>query len=586
MDNLAFRLLALVLVTFSLAVSADENFDEQLANIDKIRSSNNKQFQVLLSEFKSNVPKLNKSQKHYYKYLLAYDATFRGDLKSAVRICKELLASDANNTIKFRANLTLLNSLVISKNWSEGMSYLTTNINLLPTIDDKELNQLGVLGVALAYNLYGQYELSLDYISDIKLTDLSLRNRCLVQGFRVEALSKLNQITKSSQTITSALTDCEKAGEFVMSNMIKYYNAWMYLNNEQSAQALQLLLKAKVGVEKANYKWLTNKVFVAIALAYLDQNDVDKAKSYASAALQQMEGLETTEPASRAYYVLHKVAEINNEIKDALKFHKLYVDSERAYLGEVQEKAVAFQLAQHKAIQQQNEIELLNNQNALLKTQSNLSKAEANNSRLISVMAVSIAVLIGFFGFRSWQTQRRLKTLSEFDYLTNVYNRRHFMTLADYALKLGNRSRHVVSCITLDLDNFKHVNDTYGHGVGDWVLKKTAKSIQDCTRENDIFARLGGEEFILLLPSCDLSSAVSVAEKCIQALNQIDTAETGHDFKVTGSLGLTTSTESGYDMEILMAHSDEAMYYSKQNGKNRFTAYSDMVKLQRENNHN
>ena len=135
--------------------------------------------------------------------------------------------------------------------------------------------------------------------------------------------------------------------------------------------------------------------------------------------------------------------------------------------------------------------------------------------------------------------------------------------------------------MTFKIDEMSQIKDSHGQTIGDWVLKKVAKSIQDCTRENDIFARLGKDEFILLLPSCDLASVVSVAEKCIQSIEHIDVAEIGHDFRVTASFGLSTSTESGYDMEIMMAHASEAMHHSKQNGKNHYVAYSDIIKLQR-----
>ena len=184
-----------------------------------------------------------------------------------------------------------------------------------------------------------------------------------------------------------------------------------------------------------------------------------------------------------------------------------------------------------------------------------------------------IIFILAFFGYRSWRTQRRLKTLAEYDYLTQVYNRGHFMTIAQDMIKLSVKSKQVVTCIMIDLDKFKVINDTYGHGIGDWVLQAVSSTIKTCIRDNDAFARLGGEEFIILLPSCDIQAATYVSEHCLTKIASIDTAESGHTFDITASIGVTTSTLSGYELAKLMADADEAMYQSKENGRNQVTIF-------------
>ena len=124
-----------------------------------------------------------------------------------------------------------------------------------------------------------------------------------------------------------------------------------------------------------------------------------------------------------------------------------------------------------------------------------------------------------------------------------------------------------------DLDHFKKVNDCYGHACGDWALKETIKVCKDIGRKNDIFARLGGEEFCLVLPSCSIDAAMLRAEACRAAIEEIITEESGCEFSITASFGVTNVKRSGFELEKLLADADFAAYASKNNGRNRVTLF-------------
>ncbi len=154
------------------------------------------------------------------------------------------------------------------------------------------------------------------------------------------------------------------------------------------------------------------------------------------------------------------------------------------------------------------------------------------------------------------------------DYLTGVYNRRHFFDLAAHAFDVSRRYGHPLSVMLFDVDHFKQVNDSWGHQIGDEVLKTVARIARDQLRDADVIARYGGEEFIILLPESSARQAVIVAERVREgvAAHGIDTG-TGM-VRVTISAGIADAvTEDALDG--LIQRADRALYEAKESGRNR-----------------
>jgi diguanylate cyclase (GGDEF)-like protein len=155
------------------------------------------------------------------------------------------------------------------------------------------------------------------------------------------------------------------------------------------------------------------------------------------------------------------------------------------------------------------------------------------------------------------------------DSLTGLYNRRHFFELAEHELQRARRYRRSLSAIMLDIDHFKQVNDTYGHAVGDHVLKEVADSCRQAMRKEEVLGRYGGEEFVIMMPESNLVATCQVAERLRQSIAQktIDT-EVG-PVMVTVSLGVITLDDECSTLETLLAGADQALYWAKRSGRNR-----------------
>lgn len=162
------------------------------------------------------------------------------------------------------------------------------------------------------------------------------------------------------------------------------------------------------------------------------------------------------------------------------------------------------------------------------------------------------------------------------DSLTEALTRRAFKQEADQFISLALRHQHDLSCIVLDIDHFKNVNDTHGHAAGDDALKAVASICKASLRAGDLFGRLGGEEFSILLPHADRERAVAIAEKLRTAICSQPIVGSYGALKVTASFGISTLSIVSKDIETLLAQADAAMYHAKHSGRNRCISWSSM----------
>lgn len=170
----------------------------------------------------------------------------------------------------------------------------------------------------------------------------------------------------------------------------------------------------------------------------------------------------------------------------------------------------------------------------------------------------------------------KLYELATKDGLTKLYTHRHFFTLLDTEIKRAARYNHVMSVVMMDIDNFKSINDTYGHAVGDKVLREVASVIAKTVRKIDMPARYGGEEFAVILPETKGEDATIIAHRLRRKVEAINlTLNDGTVVKVTVSVGIAAFPDAAEDELTLMDFADKALYESKHNGKNCVHLYNE-----------
>lgn len=174
--------------------------------------------------------------------------------------------------------------------------------------------------------------------------------------------------------------------------------------------------------------------------------------------------------------------------------------------------------------------------------------------------------LLSFTDITTIESERQLYfELAMKDPLTDIYNRLKFFDALNDQVERSQRYGHSLSLIMFDIDHFKKVNDTYGHPVGDYVLRTIADIVKKNIRKPDIFARYGGEEFVILLPDTGIAGAQDVAEKLRQDFEDYKFHDVG---RVTCSLGVS-ELNIGEDVDLLIKKADQALYVAKQLGRNQ-----------------
>lgn len=159
------------------------------------------------------------------------------------------------------------------------------------------------------------------------------------------------------------------------------------------------------------------------------------------------------------------------------------------------------------------------------------------------------------------------------DHLTSLYNRRYMDDRLPIDIKNAVAQKTPLSVIFIDVDDFKRINDTYGHDVGDLVLKSTADTISSCIRnENDWVARYGGDEFFICLSNSDFSSASLISERILDTIANVTVPVNGSSIHITISLGIHTMLNKELTAADIIKIADQNMYESKHNGKRRVTA--------------
>jgi diguanylate cyclase (GGDEF)-like protein len=182
-------------------------------------------------------------------------------------------------------------------------------------------------------------------------------------------------------------------------------------------------------------------------------------------------------------------------------------------------------------------------------------------------------------GSRLVQYQRHLEHQTQVDSLTGLFNRRAFERKMEEEFERSKRYQHPLSLLILDIDNFKTINDTYGHHGGDTALVKISETLRAKTRQSDFPSRFGGEEFVLVLPDTDLDGALLVASKVHEEIRSCTFGTASRPFSLTVSIGLSSTCAKTYrEWKEMLEDADQALYVAKNSGKDRIESCTSSTK--------
>jgi diguanylate cyclase (GGDEF)-like protein len=170
--------------------------------------------------------------------------------------------------------------------------------------------------------------------------------------------------------------------------------------------------------------------------------------------------------------------------------------------------------------------------------------------------------------------QKHLFGLAHFDQLTGLPNRTLLLDRLNQAVSVSNRTSRSISVLFIDLDGFKPVNDTYGHGIGDRLLKEVAERLLSCLRDGDTAARMGGDEFVVILIESDLDRATTVAHRILGTLRVPYEFGKKTISNISASIGIAEYPNQADELDSLLTAADSAMYVAKKKGKDQFAIFT------------
>lgn len=194
--------------------------------------------------------------------------------------------------------------------------------------------------------------------------------------------------------------------------------------------------------------------------------------------------------------------------------------------------------------------------------------------------------VIAVYGITQDITEQKIELekhtyFANFDSLTGLLTRRRFVEMLDDTLSKAKQNEDTLAVLFIDLDRFKSINDSFGHETGDLLLKEVSKRIKVCLRDNDLVARVGGDEFVLLLKGIDQENISKVARRLLQSLGKAYAIQ-GNELRVTPSIGITLYPDDGEidDVVKMINNADAAMYRAKQMGKNHYQFFDSELSSQ------
>lgn len=197
-----------------------------------------------------------------------------------------------------------------------------------------------------------------------------------------------------------------------------------------------------------------------------------------------------------------------------------------------------------------------------------IMKVNIFGSLLASFLLYIVAYITSRKNLEIKKYQEKLKTQAHTDALTNLYNRRYFFEMARFLMNVSQRNKEKISICIIDIDNFKKINDTYGHIMGDYVIKTLASELTALTRNSDMVVRYGGEEFVILFPNTDIYGAQSISNKICKHIEALTVSLDKIKLNFSISIGISEYKDAQC-LDTFVHNADTALYTAKNSGKNR-----------------
>ncbi len=319
-------------------------------------------------------------------------------------------------------------------------------------------------------------------------------------------------------------------------------------------------------------------VYYAKGVIAYNRVQLHQTVTYLQQANALVEELPEEMKAQSPYYHFHKVLSdayvaldnyqygYQHKRKYLIKYAEEFDNKDKLLLASLESK---YQVKQKEQLNQ-----LLIQQNKLKQVEIKQLEQKKSVQERNTIILICIGIVFMLMIVRQLKVRQKLKWLSSTDTLTGLRNRKSLFEASNGLVREALDNHLPLGIMVIDIDHFKEINDQYGHQVGDVVLKLVAKLGQEVMRSRDVFARLGGEEFVAVLPEADIDSVNAIAMRLKDKIAQEPQQVKAHRISVTVSIGIAQLSEKVPNFDALVKSADEAMYQAKQAGRNQVVIFN------------
>jgi diguanylate cyclase (GGDEF)-like protein len=545
-----------------------------LAQTDSVRTSDHPRFMRMLAQLHREAPHLSPAEQWHLRYLDAWQTGYQGDYAKADAKLRAVAEHSGNAALAARASALRLIGLGFTRRYEETFALADRLATDLPHIKDPLARFQVLVNLSQAMLLADKRDLAAKYARMAEGKLPPGETLCPPRTLQITIQYDSPKLSSSSPAFHQAIETCKAAGQPVYVNALRLVMVETYLREKQPSKALALLDRIEPEIRRSAYYAQMESAAELRAKALLALGRLAEARTAALAALSLSDPNEISEALKAVYEVLYKVEKKRGDAAAALSYFEHYTAQDKGYLDDVSARALAYQTVQQHLLTEKLETEKLSKQNAMLRLQRALDAKAVETGRLYILMLLLVVAFIASWLYRLKRSQLRFKRLSHHDGLTGIFNHQHFIGEAARVLQALKKKNEHACLISIDLDYFKQVNDTHGHAMGDAVLKQTVAICKQELRPADLFGRLGGEEFGILLAGCSRHQGLDIANRIRVA---IDATPMGHGdcvITISASVGLASTEVSGHDLQRLCMEADAALYRAKGAGRNRVVAHA------------
>jgi len=574
----------IIITAFSPAVMAMDNvYEERLDDLELALKSNPALALTLIDELVSEQTELTSEQYSRLLVLQSVQHLYGGKFAAAIKVLKQAESLNPPKKLLNSINLYQASAYLGLHEYQQALDVMSTNLSRIEEIEDTEIkisSYLRLVNLYLDLQAYGE----MFRYAGLALTlsrGKSAKNECYSLLYLAVAELKTSNLEMAESRFKNSRDFCQLNNLPVIVAMSKKGLGDVAIKQGNYVVAESYLLQALDEYRTFKFQIEINSTHSLLSETYLGLMQTEKAQEYADLVMALPDEPINLNYKKIATKVLAELASKRGEHALAYQYLSQHQNITSTLLDDIKAKANAYQMAKFENGEKSREINMLNHERELYTAREQMRALKRNNDRMGLLIVGGSFVLLAMFAIAITGQKRKYKKLAQNDPLTGILNRSTAQNMAENRYIKDTFKSLEFSVIMFDVDHFKRINDSFGHGTGDWVLKHVCETILINCRSSDIFTRFGGEEFVLFLPGTDAETAQKIAEQHRLAIEAMDTRYSGRDFTLSASFGVTSSSSDDLSLDPLLHRADIAMNYSKGNGLNRVTLYTSEIGLSR-----